>query len=309
MILITGGTGQIGRHLVQELKNHKIPFKVMVRREEARASLEAKGIKAVLGDFTQPGSYIPALAGIQEIFLLSTLHPDLVGQEGAFLTAAGQAGVRRVVRLSAIGANPASSSPLLSVHGLCEARLEGSGLSWTILRPTMFMQNLVPMYGNSVATTATFYAPAGAARIPFVDTRDVAAVAAAILTTPGHDRLVYDITGPELITYEGIAELLSSQVGRTIKFVDVPDDTVYQSMTDMGATPWFAHGIITLFHQFRANAGTAVVTGTVPRLTGKPARTLAAYLQENIHAFRSPKAGAAAPTAGPPAARSLTRKA
>ncbi len=295
MILITGATGQIGRHLVEELKGHKTPFKVMVRREDARAAMEAKGIKAVLGDFTQPASYVAALTGIQEVFMLTTPHPDQVSQEGAFLTAASQAGVRRVVRLSAIGASPSSACPLLRLHGLCEARLDGSGIPWTILRPTMFMQNLVPMYGASVATTATFYAPAGQARIPMVDTRDVAAVAAAVLTTPGHERLIYEITGPELFTYEGIANLLTSQLGRTIKFVDVPDEGAYTSMIDLGLTPWFAHGLITLFHQFRANAGTAVVMGTVPRLAGHRARTLAAYIQENLHAFRSPKAEAAAP--------------
>jgi uncharacterized protein YbjT (DUF2867 family) len=164
----------------------------------------------------------------------------------------------------------------------------------------MFMQNLVPMYGTSVATTATFYAPAGDARIPLVDTRDVAAVAAAVLTTPGHDRLIYEITGPELYTYEGIADELSSQLGRTIKFVDVPDEAAYTSMIDLGLTPWFAHGLITLFHQFRANAGTAVVMGTVPRLAGHQARTLAAYLKENLDSFRSAKAGDAAATADVP---------
>lgn len=287
MLLVIGATGQIGKHLVQDLKARKTPFKAMVRKEAVRADLEGQGIQAVVGDFTQPPSYLKALAGVKDVFLLTTPNRDLVQQEGAFLTAAHKAGVRRVVRLSAMGANPSSASPLLRIHGQCEAQLEASGLAWTILRPSMFMQNLASMYGESVATTATMFAPAGDARIPMVDTRDIAAVAATVLATKDHDGLIYEITGPEAYTYSEIAELVGAQLGRTVKYVDVPDDAAYHSMVDRGMSGWFAHSIITLFHHFRANAHTAVVMGTVARLTGHPARNLPSYLQEHLQAFRT----------------------
>jgi uncharacterized protein YbjT (DUF2867 family) len=296
MILVTGATGQIGRHLVQELRTRKISFRAMVRHESARAALETKGIKTVPGDFNQPSTFVPALAGVKEVFLLTTPSPDQVLLEGEFLAAAVKAGVHRVVRLSAMGANPHSASPLLQLHGLCETQVQDSGIDWTILRPTMFMQNLAPMYGATVSATSTFYAPAGDACIPLVDTRDVAAVAATVLAGKGHEWLTYEITGPDAHTYAGIAEILGVLLGRGIQFVDVPDDAAYKSMTDMGMTGWFAHCIITLFHYFRANGGTALALGTVPRLTGRPARTLTAYLQENLEAFRKP--GSTAPATG-----------
>jgi len=297
MILITGATGNIGKELVQDLLNHQCEFKVMVRKEETRAAMAAKGIKAVLGDFSRPETFAAALGGVKQVFLLTTPQADIVKLEGGFLEAARTAGVARVVRLSAMGANPWASSPLARGHGQCEARLEASGMAWTILRPNMFMQNLGTMYGASVATTSTLFAPAGDARIPWVDTRDIATVARIVLTDAGHQGLVYEITGPESYTYEGVAELLGAQLGRKVRFVDVPDDAAFSTMTSMGMSGWMAHSLVTLFHLFRANGATAVPLGTVARITGRPARTLKDYLHENIAAFRGTKAGSPVHTA------------
>jgi uncharacterized protein YbjT (DUF2867 family) len=258
--------------------------------------MQSHGIGAVLGDFSRPETFPSALAGARQVFLLTTPNPDIVKLEDGFLEAARRAGVNRVVRLSAMGANPWASSPLARGHGLCEAQLEASGMAWTILRPTMFMQNLAPMYGDSVARTSTLFAPAGDARIPWVDVRDIAAVARIVLTDAGHNGLVYEITGPELHTYESVAALLSLQLGRMVKYVDVPDDAAYSSMTSMGMSGWMAHSLITLFHNFRANSSTAVVLGTVARITGRPPRTLKDYLNEHIAAFQGTKAAAMVPS-------------
>ncbi|MDR3670274.1 MAG: SDR family oxidoreductase [Holophaga sp.] len=297
MILVTGATGTIGKELVQDLSSHRCEFKVMVRKEETRAAMEAKGISAVLGDFSRPETFAAALNGVKQVFLLTTPQPDLVKIEGSFLEAARTAGVARVVRLSSMGADPWAASPLARGHGQCEARLEASGMAWTILRSNMFMQNLAAMYGASVAGTSTLFAPAGDARIPWVDARDIAAVARIALTDAGHQGLVYEITGPEPYTYESVAELLGAQLGRKVKFVNVPDDAACSTMTSMGMSAWMAHSIVTLFHLFRANGSTAVATGTVARITGRPARTLKDYLHENIAAFRGTRVGSPVHTA------------
>lgn len=292
MILITGGSGKIGSELVQLLKARGADFKVMARKEEVRADLKSRGIASVAGDFAQAKTFTPALAGVRTIFLLTVPSPTTEVQEGHFLEAARKAGVQHIVRLSAQGADPWAASNLLRVHGRCEAQLETCGLGWTILRPTMFMQNLAPMYGEAIAKTSTLYAPAGDARIPFVDTRDVAAVASVVLTSEGHEGLVYEITGSVCETYAGVAEILGAKLGRAIKYVDVPEDAAFQSMINMGMNGWFAHGIITLFHAFKANGDTAVPRGTVTRLTGRQPRTLQDYVQENLKAFQPVKAGA-----------------
>ena len=292
MILITGGTGNIGKELIPALQAAGVAFKVMTRKPKTVKELRGKGIDAVLGDFNQPRSYGTVLAGIEQVFLLTVPGPDAVTIESDFLEAAQERGVRRVVRLSAVGANPWASSPLARCHGRCEEQLEASGMDWTILRPSMFMQILPGMYGDTVARTSTLYAPAGEARIPFVDTRDIAAVATLVLTTEGHSRLVYDLTGSEAITYGELAARLGTKLGRGVQYVDVPDDAAYQSMVHMGMTPWFAHSILTLFHLFKANGTTAVPVGTIARLTGRQPRMLSAFLTERLADFQTVKQGA-----------------
>jgi uncharacterized protein YbjT (DUF2867 family) len=297
MILITGATGKVGKELVLDLSGRRSGFKVMVRSKETAKDFEAKGIKAVQGDFERPETHAVALANVQTVFLLTTPRPDAVAVERKFLAACKAKGVRHVVRLSAIGANPWASSALIRNHGKCEALLEESGLQWTILRPTIFMQNLVPMIGPSVSKESTFYAPAGDALMPWVDTRDIAAVAGTVLTAKGHENLVYEITGPDALTYAQVAECLSSQLGRQISYVNVPDGAAHQSMVTMGMSPWFAEGMLTLYHMFKVNGATAQTLETVERLTGRAPRTVAAYLKENETAFKPTKHTGATQTA------------
>jgi uncharacterized protein YbjT (DUF2867 family) len=287
MILITGATGKIGKELIPDLMARSGAFKVMARSKEAVKDFETRGIKAVQGDFDRPETYAGALANVQTVFLLNAPRPDSLIVERKFLAACKSKGVHHVVRVSAMGANPWCSSALLRNHGRCEAELEDSGLFWTILRPTIFMQNLVPYMGPTIAKESTLYAPAAEASMPWVDTRDIAAVAATVLTSKGHENLVYEITGPESLTYAQVAERLSQQLGRQITYVNVPDGAAHQAMVGMGMTPWLAEGMITLYHLFKSNGPTAQVLETVERLTGHTPRTLKAYLKENEAAFKS----------------------
>lgn len=285
MILVTGATGQIGKGLVQELHTKHSAFEVMVRSKEALKDFKTKGIAAVPGDFSRPDTFAEALNGVSSVFLLTTPKPENPDMERKFLEACKTKGVHHIVRLSAMGANPWAASALLRNHGICETQLRDCGIPWTILRPTVFMQNIVPFMGPTVAKESTIYAPAGDALLPMVDTRDIAAVAAAVLTSSGHEDLVYEITGPEAVTYGQVADRLSILTGRRISYVNVPDGAARQSMVGMGMSPWLAEGLIMLYHLFKANGATALALGTVERLTGQPPRALAAYLKENEAAF------------------------
>lgn len=287
MILITGATGKVGRELVQDLQARRSKFKVMARSKEAIKDFETRGIKVVHGDFERPEGFTTILSDVTSVFLLTTPRPDSLALERKFLAACRAKGVHHVVRLSAMGANPWAASALIRSHGACEALLEDSGIPWTILRPTVFMQNLVAFMGPTIAKESTLYAPAGDALLPWVDTRDIAAVAGTLLTTTGHEGLVHELTGPEALTYGQVAETLSKQLGRQITYVNVPDGAAHQSMVAMGMSPWLAEGMITLYHMFRSNGHTAQVLGTVERITGHAPRTLAAYLKENGAAFKS----------------------
>jgi uncharacterized protein YbjT (DUF2867 family) len=131
--------------------------------------------------------------------------------------------------------------------------------------------------------SGAFFADAGDARISMVDTRDVAAVAAVVLTQPGHAGAHYDVTGPEALSYGDVAAKLTAAMGREIRYVAVPDDAVRQALLGAGLNAWFADALTGLYQEYR-RSGTdgyaAQVTGTVERLTGRPARSLDDLLRE-----------------------------
>jgi uncharacterized protein YbjT (DUF2867 family) len=157
-----------------------------------------------------------------------------------------------------------------------------------IVRPNLFLQNIPESTIPAIDGSGTFYADAGAARISMVDTRDVAAVAAVALTEPDHAGARYDITGPEALSYADVAAKLTGAMGRRISYVDAPDDAVRQALLGAGLTEWFAGALVGLYQDYRRSGPggyAAQVTGTIQRLTGRPARSLDDLLGEITPTF------------------------
>ena len=152
-----------------------------------------------------------------------------------------------------------------------------------IVRPNLFLQNIPESTVPSIDASGTFYVNAGQARISMVDTRDVAAVAAVVLTEPGHAGAHYDVTGPEALSYTDVAAKLTSTLGRRISYASASDDAVRQALLGAGLTEWFAGALVGLYQDYR-RSGTdgyaAEITGTIQRLTGRPARSLDDLLGE-----------------------------
>ena len=123
------------------------------------------------------------------------------------------------------------------------------------------------------------------ARVSHVDTRDIALAAAVVLTETGHEGQAYDITGPEALTDAQIAEKLSAVLGKQITYVPVPDEAMRQGLLSAGLSDWYADGLVKL-NQFFRQGGGASVTPDLERLIGQKPRTMDAYLQENVAAFR-----------------------
>jgi uncharacterized protein YbjT (DUF2867 family) len=140
----------------------------------------------------------------------------------------------------------------------------------------MFMENVPESTIPSIDASGTFYANAGDARISMVHTRDVAAVAAVLLTEPGHEGEVCDVTGPEALSYGDVAERVAA-LGRPVSYVDVPDEAVAQALRGFGLRDWMVTALVELFADYR-RSGTdgyaAQVSEAVQRLTGRAPRTL-----------------------------------
>jgi uncharacterized protein YbjT (DUF2867 family) len=204
--------------------------------------------------------------------------------------------VQLLVRSSILGANRESPAEFISAHTTCDRYLEESGLPYVIVRPNLFLQNIPESTIPSIDASGTFYVDVGEARISMVDTRDVAAVAAAVLTEPGHAGAHYDITGPEALSYADVAVKLTSATGRHITYAGAPDDAVRQALLGAGLDEWFANALVGLYQDYRrsgADGYAAQVTGTVERLTGRPARSLDDLLAEIAPTFQATHRGPA----------------
>ncbi len=285
MILVTGSTGKVGQHLIAALKQSGAPFKALARSDASAQALAGQGVTVVRGDLGDPASLKSALAGAEALFLLSAA-PRFAPLEIAAIDAAKAAGLRKVVKLSALGVSADAASPLARHHAQAERHLEASGLGFTILRPTFFQQNWVAFFSHGIKAGQPVYTNAGDGRMGWVDTRDVAAVAAKALTEPGHDGLVYELTGPESLSNAEAAARLGAKLGREVPVVTVPDAAAFGAMQGMGMDPWYAYGMTALNQAVRRGASD-YLTGTVELATGQAPRGLDAFFEEHLAAFRT----------------------
>ena len=276
MILIIGGRSKIGSALIADLLAAGQQVRALVRPGEPADGIP-DGAQTVAGDLADEGSLITAMKEADRVFLLSSPHPDAVAWHRNAIDAARRTGVQLLVRSSILGADRDTEAEFITAHTASDRYLEDSGLPYVILRPNLFLQNIPESTIPAIDASGNFYVNAGQARISMADTRDIAAVAAAVLTGDGHVGAHYDVTGPAALSYSDVAAKLASVLGRTVSYVDVPDDAVRQALLGAGLNEWFAGALVGLYQDYRAS-GTggyaARVTDTVQRLTGRPPRSL-----------------------------------
>jgi uncharacterized protein YbjT (DUF2867 family) len=279
MILLTGATGNIGRHLTDELADLGVPVRALVRDPAKLA--DRHGLEVVAGDLDRPETLRPALAGVSRVFLLAP-GLDVPAQDAAVIGAAVEAGVRHVVMVSSLGAELGGIGGGRP-HQPGEALLRGSGLSWTLLRPSEYMSNTL-WWRDGITSAGAIFAPTGSGRVGFVDPADIAAVAARALTGEGHEGAIYRLTGPEPLTTAEIADHLGAVLDRTVRHVDVDDGGFRSGLARAG----FPAPLIEMQSEYCAavKAGTVdIVTDDVPRLLGRPARDYRTWAMANAAAF------------------------
>lgn len=223
-VLVTTPNGKVGQEVVKQLMARGVPVRVGAHTAE-RGEEAFPGADVRVVDYEDPATFGPALEGATALYLASpaTSEPD---PERALIDAAKASGVRRVVKLSMFGAQVAGDAlPMRAV----EKHLEASGLAWTILRPTWFMQNFSTLHVPSIRA-GTLLEPAGTARRAYVDTRDVAAVAVKAFTEPGHEGKAYGLTGPELLDRSQVAEKIGAALGRTVRYRSCSDAEFHELM-------------------------------------------------------------------------------
>ncbi|MFE6104370.1 SDR family oxidoreductase [Streptomyces laurentii] len=277
MILVTGATGNTGSALVQALYARGVGPLRGLTRQAAKAALP-EGVEVVEGDLGEPASLASALDGMRALYLVSGLGPD-----ADILAAARRAGVEHVVLVSSITVETHPHVVPAAEKSAVEEALKASGMAWTILRPTQFASNAL-MWAASIRQGETIQAPYADTALPTIHPADIAAVALAALTEPGHHGRVHALTGPEPVTARQQVEAIAEALGREIPFAEISRDQAYARMVAVfGADA--ADAVLDVTGG-DVNEELLAVRDTVARITGSPARPFRQWAAENAAAFR-----------------------
>lgn len=234
MRLLTGATGAAGSLIASEFALHGDPVRVLVRNRAKASPLEdLAAVDIVEGDMADRGSLAAALDGIERVLMISSPSMDMVETQCAFIDACKAAGVRHVIKFSGLDARPETTFLFGRMHKQIEEYLEASGLAWTQLRPSGFMQEYL-REAPTVINDGALYLPLEDVRLNPVDLVDVAKVGFALLRDGGHEGARLAVTGPEALTMAEVADQLSRATGRTVRYIPISPEQRRQALISHG---------------------------------------------------------------------------
>ena len=280
MILITGATGTVGREVVAQLLAAGQKVRAMTRNP-AKARLDSRA-ELVRGNFEDPESLSAAVKGMERVFSL-TLGPQTGNHEKNLAHAAKAAGVRHIVKLSAMGGDGEVKNEIRKWHDEGEEAIRDSGVPLTVLYPGAFMSNAFH-WRETIRATGKVFSNYGDGKLPPIHPRDIAAVAVRALITDGHEGKSYNLTGPEALTVAEQVKILSDAIGKPIEYIPVSDDATRSGMQKAGLPPELINALIP-FAAFIRSGQAAQVFPTIREITGRAPFTFSDWARENAPAF------------------------
>ena len=289
MILVTGATGRIGYRLMGKLADAHADVAAMVRVEAKAADLPGSP-RHVVAAFDDPPA-AEVLREFDRVFLLSPAIEEQAELETVFIDALVAAGHGpHVVKMAADGfADPGCEVRFMLSHRQVAAHLNAVGLPVTYLAPALYMEDLLTA-ADTIRREAVISAPAGHGRVGFVAASDVAAAAARVLTSPGHEGATYTLTGPQALAFSAVATRISAVFARKVDYADQPAAKARELMLASGVSRWQADGNLELFDWIRAG-GAETVTAAVREVTGADPRPIENWLEESRASFLEPVPG------------------
>ncbi len=290
MILVTGATGLSGSAVIREFAWQKQPVRALVRdRAKAHAFEALSTVEVVEGDMLRPETLGPALQGVDRVLMISSARERMVETQCTFIDAAKKAGVHHIVKFSGRESGIGFSSEnfrSMQEHVEIEEYLEKSGVSWTHLRPSQFMQFYLPQVptGLDVAENALVL-PMENARLSPVDIEDIAKVGVAILRSEGHEGKSYEMTGPEAMTMAEAADFISQAIGKPVRYINVSLEEKRQALLAAGLPQERADVLTGLFSERRKFTESRVYLGTHEAFGIQPT-TFIEFARRNAAAFR-----------------------
>jgi uncharacterized protein YbjT (DUF2867 family) len=285
LITITGSTGTIGSELVRLLSSAEVAVRAVFRDASKTKSLP--GVAWTSADLADDRLLEAAVAGTDRLFLLTDNAPGFAKLQIRIVRAAESLRVAQIVKVSALGASAHSRSWIAREHRLIEDALESTSVPWTILRPHAFMQNWLEEAAETVRTRGTIESPIGNARVPFIDARDVAAVAAEALLNPeAHAGQKHSLTGGEAVRYTDVAKAIASAIGSEVSYRPITMDEARANLESRGLHGDHVNALMAILSYQREGGPTEVVSPAVERILRRPPRTVGEFVRDHAAAFR-----------------------
>ena len=290
-VAITGASGQLGRLVAERLLEVCAPSDVILatRSPHALADFAARGAEVRHADFDAPGSLRGAFDGAERLLLISATDLERrVAQHRAAIAAAQAAGVRRVVYTSGSRPEPPNPAAVAPSHHATERALASSGLSWAVLRNSLYADYQGPEALRAIETGVLAH-NRGAGRVAYVSRDDCAAAAAAVLLQDGHDRAVYDITGGESFDAEALALLYAELGGKRVVPRSIDDATFVAGLVGSSTDGHLRYGaeLLASFGRAIRDGYLDVRSDAVFRLTGREPRSLRDVLAPHLRGVSS----------------------
>ena len=292
-ILVTGATGTVGNEVVNQLSGviADINIKAALHSQnkvEKFNQIDDKRLNFVDLDYAEPKTIADAFNNIDKLFLLTLPGPNMVNISSSLVKEAKKYNVKYIVKLSVMNADAESGYVLGRLHRQEEIIIEKSGIPYTFLRPTTFMQNFVNYFGRTIKSQNAFYIHSGDVKVGFVDVRDLAAIAVELLTNEGseHKNKAYGITGKEALSYNQAAGIISKVIGRKISYLDISEEEAREGMKEMGMNDWLIDVIVDGFNYIISGKYGSQTTNVIEKVTGRKPISFEQFVRDYASSFR-----------------------
>jgi NAD(P)H dehydrogenase (quinone) len=282
MILVTGATGNLGSSVIEQLLKTTTNDQFVVTSSNAAGveKLTKQGLQARLANFSDTASLNEAFKGISKVLLISTMEQNRFDQHKNVVDAAKEQGVKHIVYTSLAIKDIQTSGvkDLMISHFQTEDYIKMSGLTYTILRNTMYADALTQIVGPNVLTQG-INLPGGNGKVPYALRREMGEATANLLLQEGHENKIYDITGSQSFDYAEVAETLSKLSGNMVTYNNISEEDFRNMLKQIGF-PDFAiylhagtiYDIKT--HQYE------IESKTLEELLGRPTASLEQFIKE-----------------------------
>jgi uncharacterized protein YbjT (DUF2867 family) len=280
VILLTGITGKTGGAIANALLDRGIKFRALARDTEKAAAYAERGVEVVQGDLGDAASVDAALQDCDQAVLILPNSKEQEQLELAFIAAAEKSGVKHFVKLSSPEAVRGTTSPIPLAHIAAEDAIMASGMNWTLVRPSFFMQNLMGSIAGAKAT-GTLAMPMGNGTVSPTDVKDAGEFFAEVLTQGEvHYGQTYNFCGPEIVNFSQIAEQLSEVLGQDIQYKHADSLAFKEKMRPFLTSDWHSDSVEILFAEIADDTTPGFMTETFEEVVGRKPTSFKAFLRK-----------------------------